>query len=124
MSATELQKVTPASFLGCTEMLLVALIVDPTARSIHSKRLPTARRLLALPLQQQIQCRASGFVQSLDSTSGQGTLPRSRKQPSHTARASRPPSNEALDKRLRTLQARVDPQYLRVVRGNNSVVGG
>ena len=32
--------------------------------SIHSKRLPTARRLLALPLQQQIQCRASGFVQS------------------------------------------------------------
>ena len=33
-------------------------------RSIHSKGLPTARRLLALPLQQQIQCRASGFVQS------------------------------------------------------------
>jgi hypothetical protein len=33
--------------------------------SIHSKcRLPTARRLLALPLEQQIQCRASGFVQS------------------------------------------------------------
>jgi hypothetical protein len=33
--------------------------------SIHSKcRLPTARTLLALPLEQQIQCRASGFVQS------------------------------------------------------------
>jgi len=61
----ELQKVTTASSLGCVEMLLVAIIIVRLHKSIHSKRrLPTARRLLALPLQQQIQCRASGFVQS------------------------------------------------------------
>jgi hypothetical protein len=47
-------------------MLLVAIIIVRLHESIHSKRrLPTARRLLALPLQQQIQCRASGFVQSI-----------------------------------------------------------
>jgi hypothetical protein len=46
-------------------MLLVAIIVDPTAR-VYSFEVPPVdgKRLLALPLQQQIQCRASGFVQS------------------------------------------------------------
>jgi hypothetical protein len=46
-------------------MLLVAIIVAPAAQ-VYSFEAPADRKeaLLALPLQQQIQCRASGFVQS------------------------------------------------------------
>jgi hypothetical protein len=59
-----LQKVAPRSSLRCVEMLLVAIIVDPTAPvcSFDGRHLPTAER--PLPLPQQFQCRASGFVQS------------------------------------------------------------
>ena len=65
-SATDLQKGAPASSLGCVAVLLVAVIVDPTARGpfVRSTACRRQESLLALPLQQQIQCRASGFVQS------------------------------------------------------------
>ena len=65
-SATDLQKGAPASSLGCVAVLLVAVIVDPTARGLFVRSTACRRQesLLALPLQQQIQCRASGFVQS------------------------------------------------------------
>jgi T5SS/PEP-CTERM-associated repeat protein len=45
--------------------VLIAIIVDPTAPvySFRARRPPT-RMPLALPLLQQLQCRASGFVQS------------------------------------------------------------
>ena len=45
-------------------MLLVVIIVDPTAWVYSFEAPADARRLSALRLQQQIQCRASGFVQS------------------------------------------------------------
>lgn len=55
------EKVATAASFGCVEILLVILV--RLHGSIHSKcRLPTARGVLALPLEQQIQCRASGFV--------------------------------------------------------------
>jgi hypothetical protein len=65
-SVTDLQKGAPASSLGCVEVLLVAIIVDPTAPGLFVRSIACRRqeRLLALPLQQQFQCRASGFVQS------------------------------------------------------------
>jgi len=53
----------PGIDLGCTEMLLVAIIVDPTALVYSFEAPADRRRLLALSLQ-QIQCRTSGFVQS------------------------------------------------------------
>jgi hypothetical protein len=79
-STTELQKVAPRSSLRCVEMLLVAIIVDPTAPvcSFDGRHLPTAER--PLPLPQQFQCRASGFVQSrskgqLSGKSSYGKMP-------------------------------------------------
>ena len=47
------------------EIVLVAIIVDPTA-PVHSfqARRPPTRMLRGLPLLQQLQCRDSGFVQS------------------------------------------------------------
>jgi hypothetical protein len=45
--------------------VLIAIIIDPTAPvySFQARRPPT-RMPLALSLLQQLQCRASGFVQS------------------------------------------------------------
>ena len=48
-------------------MLLVAVIVDPDCTDLLIRSATCRRRLLALPLQRQIECRASGFVQSLNS---------------------------------------------------------
>jgi hypothetical protein len=48
------------------EMSLVAIIVNPAlVHSFNTRRLPTAIRSLALLLRQQLQCRASSFVQFL-----------------------------------------------------------
>jgi len=68
-SATELRKVPTLSSLGCVEIVLVAIIVDPTAPvySFQARR-PATRMPLALPLLQQLQCRDSGFVQSRGSS--------------------------------------------------------
>jgi hypothetical protein len=46
--------------------VLVAIIADPTGPIIPSAP-PTGRMPLALPLLQELQCRGSGFVQSLES---------------------------------------------------------
>src|SRR5258707_8398505 len=56
-SVTDLQKGARASSLGCVEVLLVAIIVDPTARGLFVRSTACRRqeRLLALPLKQQIR---------------------------------------------------------------------
>jgi hypothetical protein len=50
------------------EIVLIAIIADPTAPvySFQARRPPT-RMPRGLPLLQQLQCRDSGFVQSLKS---------------------------------------------------------
>jgi hypothetical protein len=46
--------------------VLIAIIVDPTAPVYpFEARRPPTRMPLALPLLQQLQCRGSGFVQSI-----------------------------------------------------------
>ena len=65
--ATELRKVLTLSSRACVEILFVAISVDLTALaySFQARRPPT-RMPLPLLLLQQLQCRDSGFVQSLE----------------------------------------------------------
>jgi hypothetical protein len=44
--------------------VLIAIIVDPTAPVYPFEAPTTDSMLLALPMLQELQCRASGFVQS------------------------------------------------------------
>jgi hypothetical protein len=56
---------------------LIVIIVDPTAPvySFQARRPPT-RMPLALPLLQQLQCRASGFVQSVSGANDEDNVGR------------------------------------------------
>jgi hypothetical protein len=68
LSATELRKITTLSSLECVAIVLIAIIVESTAPvySFEARRPPTSMPR-GLPLLQQLQCRDSGFVQSLES---------------------------------------------------------